>query len=169
MVHTALETAKRFAVLTLVFWGLWVPFMEAQEKPVVVVHQFTMANGVIWPYDMQKMTTQTLAELQHKDGGKYEVAAEPPSGRSHVYTLEGEVLEWHPGNRAKRMLVGVGTGRETARIRYWLTDSNGKKLFEHEDTIRAEFWGNAYADSVGQLAHPFADKIAGRLGEAKLN
>jgi len=169
MRNTALAAAKKVAVLSLVFWGLWLPFAQAQEKPVIVMHPFTMANGVIWPYDMQKMTTQTLAELQHKDGRKYEISAEPPSNQPHVYTLEGEILEWHPGNRAKRMLVGVGTGRETAKIHYWLIDANGKKVFEHEDTIRAEYWGNAYADSVGQLAHPFADKIATRLSEAKLD
>lgn len=169
MFHTALKAAKKAAVLSLVFWGLWVPLVQAQEKPVIVMHPFTMANGVIWPYDMQKMTTQTLAELQHKDGKKYEVSAELPTGRSRVFILEGEVLEWHPGNRAKRMLVGAGTGRETARIHYWLLDESGRRVFEHEDTIRAEYWGNEYADSVGQLAHPFADKIAGRLGDAKLN
>jgi len=169
MLNAIRETAKRIVVLTLVLWGLWLPWVQAQEKPAIVVRPFTMASGVIWPYEMQKMTTQTLAELQHKDGKKYEISVEPPLDRANVYTLEGEVLEWHPGNRAKRMLVGAGTGRETARIHYWLTDKNGKKVFEHEDTIRAEYWGNEYADSVGQLAHPFADKIANRLGEAKLD
>jgi hypothetical protein len=39
----------------------------------------------------------------------------------------------------------MGSGRESAEIRYWLTDEQGKRLFEHKDTIRAEFWGNAYA------------------------
>lgn len=39
---------------------------------------------------------------------------------------------------------------------------------QHGDTIRAEFFGNEYASSVGQLAHPFAAKIAGRLKEANL-
>jgi hypothetical protein len=58
--------------------------------------------------------------------------------------------------------------RETAKIHYWLTDASGKKVFDHTDTIRAAFWGNGYADSVGQLAQPFADKIADRLAEAKL-
>ena len=143
--------------------------VSGSRLPVIVMRPFSMTNGVIWPYDMQKMITQTLAELQHKDRSRYEVSGEPPTGREHIYTLEGEVLDWHPGNRAKRMLVGVGTGRETAKIHYWLTDQSGKKVFEHEDTIRAEYWGNAYADSVGQLAHPFADKIASRLAEAKLN
>ena len=163
------ERIRRVVVLTLVLWGLWAPLMQAQEKPVIVVRPFTMANGVSWPYDMQKMTMQTIAEMQNKDRKKYEVAAESPAPPSHVYTLDGQVTEWHAGNRAKRVLVGVGTGRETAKIHYWLSDENGKRIFEHEDVIRAEFWGNEYADSVGQLAHPFADKIAGRLGQAKLN
>ena len=169
MLNTAKDNAKKVAVLTLVLCGLWVPLLQAQDKPSIVVQPFTTANGVSWPYDMQRMTSQTLAELQTKDGKKYEISTEAPLSRAHYYSLNGEVLAWHPGNRAKRVLVGVGTGRETAKIRYWLADETGKKVFEHEDTIRAEFWGNEYADSVGQLAHPFADKIAGRLAQAKLN
>jgi Domain of unknown function (DUF4410) len=146
-----------------------VPFLQAQEKPVIVVRPFTMATGVNWPYDMQKMTQQTLAELQNKNGKRFDISAESLEGRTHCYTLGGEVLKWHPGNRAERWAVGLGTGRETAKIHYWLTDESGKKVFEHEDTIRAEYWGNQYADSVGQLAHPFADKIANRLAQAKFN
>ena len=142
--------------------------MLAQERTTIVVKPFTLATGVSWPYDMEKMTTQLRAEMQNKDGKKFGVETEVPSGAGHYYVLQGEVTEWHPGNRAKRVLVGVGTGRETAKIRYWLSDGNGKRVFEHEDTIRAEYWGNEYADSVGQLAHPFADKVSARLGEAKL-
>ena len=41
-------------------------------------------------------------------------------------------------------------------------------MIEYRDTIRAEFYGNEYAGSVGQLAHTFADKIARRVNEAKL-
>ncbi len=67
------------------------------------------------------------------------------------------------------MLLGMGSGRETAKIHYWLTEvATGKKVFEHTDTIRQAFWGNAYTSSVGQLAQPFADKIALRLKDAKL-
>ena len=164
----ARDSIKKVIVLALVLWGFWVPVLAAQDKPAIVVHAFKTADGVSWPYDMKQMATQTLAELQNKDGKKYLIAGDVPEARSHYYVLDGEVREWHPGNRAKRMLVGVGTGRETAKIHYWLSDETGKKVFEHEDVIRAEYWGNAYAESVGQLAHPFADKISGRLGEAKL-
>jgi len=144
-------------------------FLRAQEKPALVVHNFTAAAGLPWPYDMKQMAAQTVAELQRKDGSHFDVSVDAPSSRPHVYTLDGEVTEWHPGNRAKRMMVGMGSGRETAKIHYWLTDEKGKRVFEHTDTIRAAFWGNAYADSVGQLAQPFADKIADRLAEAKLD
>jgi Domain of unknown function (DUF4410) len=161
--------AHKVAVIVLVLWGFWVPALDAQEKPAIVVHPFTTASGVSWPYETSRVTAQTVAELQNKDGKKYTVTTEAPADRTHFFLLTGEILEWHPGNRAKRVLVGVGTGRETAKIHFWLTDENGKKVFEHEDTIRAEYWGNAYADSVGQLAHPFADKIATRLAEAKLD
>jgi len=143
-------------------------FVPAQDKPGIAVHIFTVIPGQPWPYDMKQMAMQTVAELQRKDGKRFEVAVDAPAGQAKTYTLDGEVTEWHPGNRAKRLVVGMGSGRETAKIHYWLTDAGGKKVFEHTDTIRAAFWGNGYADSVGQLAQPFADKIADRLAEAKL-
>lgn len=143
-------------------------FAGAQDKPAIVVHTFTATPGQPWPYDMKQMAAQTVAELQRKDGKRFDVAIEAPANQAKTYTLDGEVAEWHPGNRAKRLVVGMGSGRETAKIHYWLTDASGKKVFEHTDTIRAAFWGNGYADSVGQLAQPFADKIADRLAEAKL-
>ncbi len=143
-------------------------FVAAQAKPAIVVHAFTVIPGQPWPYDMKQMAAQTVAELQRKDSKRFDVAVDAPVGQLKAYTLDGEVTEWRPGNRAKRLVVGMGSGRETAKIHYWLTDASGKKVFDHIDTIRAAFWGNGYADSVGQLAQPFADKIADRLAEAKL-
>ena len=138
-------------------------------KPIIVVSAFVTTKEVVWPYDMKELQKQTVAELYAKVGKECEVAAEAPTGaHGRVYTLNGEVTSWRPGNRAKRMLVGMGSGRETADIHYWLTDESGEKAFDSKDTIRAEFWGNAYEGSVGQLAHPFADKIAGRIKGAKL-
>jgi hypothetical protein len=139
------------------------------SKPTIIVDTFVMANGVVWPYDMNQIKLATLAELIKKDGQSFFVLAEPlKDAKVAVYTLGGEVLEWHAGNRAKRMFVGMGSGRETAKIHYWLTDISGKRVFDHTDKIRQAFSGNAYAGSVGQLTQPFADKVAERLKEAKL-
>jgi uncharacterized protein DUF4410 len=139
------------------------------SKPVIVVNVFATTKEVTWPYDMKDLQRQTVAEMNAKAGTEYEVVVEVPAApRGRQYTLNGDVVAWHPGNRAKRMLVGMGSGRETAEIHYWLMDERGEKVFDNKDTIRAEFWGNAYAGSVGELAHPFADKISGRIKNAKL-
>jgi hypothetical protein len=140
----------------------------AQGRPTIVVGTFAVAEGAQWPYDAGQMQAQTIVELRIKDGKKFDVENAAPSAVGPVYTLSGEILEWRPGNRAKRMIVGMGTGRETAKIHYWLTDSSGKRVFEHTDTIRQAVWYNAYAPSAGQLAQPFADKIAERLKDSRL-
>ena len=128
---------------------------NAQTKPVVVVGTFSVAKGVPWPYDMKQLQAETIAELKVKDGKEFNVTAKSPKGtEAEVYTLQGKILSWHPGNKAKRLFVGLGSGREVAKIRYWLTNEKGKQVFTHTDTIRAAFWGNAYAGSVGQLAQP---------------
>jgi hypothetical protein len=160
---------RRLAVFSLLF-VLTSISLGAQTKPLLVVGTFSLANGVNWPYDLNQMQLQTVTELKIKDGQIFDVVVEAPKAvDGKVYRLDGEVLEWHVGNKAKRMMVGMGSGRETAKIHYWLTDvASGQKVFEHTDTIRQAFWGNAYASSVGQLAQPFADKIADRLKEAKL-
>jgi len=150
----------------------------AQEKPalpestknsIIVVNTFTAAANIAWPYDMKELQRQTVAEMKAKLGTQYDVMAEvPATPPEHVYTLNGEVVAWRPGNAAKRFLVGFGSGREAADLHYWITDQTGKNVLDKKDTIRAEFWGNAFAGSVGQLAHPFADKISNRIRDAKL-
>lgn len=151
---------------------LWMQFMAAaaqvQERPNIVVNTFKTSPEVSWPYDMKELQRQVVAELQNKDRKKYNISSELPSSGNHYLTLEVEILEWHPGNAAKRALIGMGTGRESAKIRFSVVTPDGKKVFEHEDLIRTEFYASAYAGSVGQLAHPIADKIGGRLAEAKL-
>lgn len=143
--------------------------IELSDHPVVIIKEFSVSNRTSWPYDAKQLQTQTTAELKTKAGERVDVLSGPPATpRTHTYTLEGEIVSWRSGNAAKRWVVGMGSGREAADIHYWLTDEQGKRVFEHKDTIRAEFWGNAYAGSVGQLAHPFASKIALRLTEAKV-
>ncbi len=164
---------RKFVLIAVLLALASIPLIAhgaSAERPSIVVNTFTLANGVTWPYDFKQLQRQTLTELKVKDGLQFDVVPEAPQDTAgKVYVLDGEVLAWHAGNRAERMMVGYGSGRETAKIHYWLTDAKtGKRVFEHTDTIRQAYWGNEYANSVGQLAQPFADKIAVRLKEAKL-
>jgi hypothetical protein len=84
---------------------------------VLVVHAFSVGSTVAWPYEGKQLQTQTVAELKAKPLAQFDVVAEGPSGATaHVYTLDGEVLSWQAGNRAKRLVVGMGSGRETSEI-----------------------------------------------------
>ena len=104
-----------FLTVTLAFLASS-SFVSAQDKPAIVVHTFTATPGQPWPYDMKPMATQTVADLQRKDGKRFDVAAEAPAGRSKTYTLDGEVTEWHPGNRAKRLVVGMGSAAKRPKF-----------------------------------------------------
>lgn len=160
---------KQMILITFVI-ALGLVSAGAQEKPSLVVHTFAVASGVTFPYDMSELQTRTIAELKDKNGTQFEVVADAPANQAHVYVLEGEVIEWHKGNTAERMLIAMGSvaGRENAKIHYWLKDKDGKKVFEHTDTIRQIFMENGHEKSVGMLARPFADKVSDRLKGVKL-
>jgi hypothetical protein len=141
----------------------------AGEKPVIVVHPFTITKEAAWPYDMKQMQIEAVAELKAKFGKQFDVVTEAPTeAHGNVYTIDGEVTGWRPGNRLERNTLGWGSGRESADIHFWVTDAAGEKKLEKRDTIRAELAGVEYQNSVGELAHPFASKIVHRIGEAKL-
>lgn len=143
---------------------------RAQEKPALVVHAFTVASDVKFPHDMVQLQSKAIAMLNDKDAALFDAVADPPTGPARVYILDGEVQERHKGNTAERMLIAMGSvaGRENAKIHYWVTDKDGKKIFENTDTIRQGFMKNGHEKNVGTLMTPFAEKLTERLKEAKL-
>jgi hypothetical protein len=158
------EPAKRAGALAPA------PVTIESSKPIIVVLPFTVPADITWPYDAKQLHSQVVLILKTKGSIKdrFEIVGEKVESSGSIYTLTGEVVAWKAGNRATRLLVGMGTGRESAEISYQLKDQRGTRVFEHEDTIRAAFVGNAVAGSVGQLAEPFAAKLADRLENARL-
>jgi Domain of unknown function (DUF4410) len=99
-------------------------------------------------------------------GKEFEIVTEAPSARQ-VYTLTGEVTGWRPGNAAKRIIVGLGSGREATDLHFRVTDGSGQAVVDSKDTIRTNFYSQT-AGSVGTLVHPIAQKIAERIEDAEL-
>jgi hypothetical protein len=142
--------------------------LSAQGKPVIVVQAFTAASGVELPYDLKQMQPQIVAEFKVMLGKEFVIVAEPPATPpATVYTLDAEITGWRPGNAAKRLVVGLGSGREASDIEYRVTDGSGKKVVEHKDTVRTNFYAQN-SGSTGTLAHPIAQKIADRIKDAQL-
>ena len=158
---------RRALLLVVGFACLSVPLLS-QAKRVVVVQPFTAAPGVELPYHLKLLQTQLIADLKVQVGKEFDIAAEPPAAaQGAVYTLHGEITGWRPGNAAKRMFVGLGSGREATDLHYWVTAGSSKPLIDQKDTIRTNFYSQN-AGSVGTLVHPIAQKIAERLKNAKL-
>jgi len=142
--------------------------VSAQEKPTLIVNAFTTAQGVDLPYDLKQLHGQLVAEFKVMLGKEFTVAAEAPATPSgKVFTLDGEIVAWRPGNAAKRILVGMGSGREASDVAYRVTDAAGAKVVDKKDTIRTNFYSQG-SGSTGTLGHPIAQKIADRIREAKL-
>jgi hypothetical protein len=140
---------KRFLPIVIAFVVSAIG-VASQEKPKLVVHAFTLAQGVELPYDLKLLQTQLVAELKVELGKDYNVISEPPSApEGAVYALNGIITGWRPGNAAKRLFVGMGSGRE------------------RKETIRTNFYSQG-AGSSGTLAHPIALKVSDRIKEAKL-
>jgi len=142
----------------------------AQDKPAIVVHAFAVVSGVKFPYDMDQLRAKAIAMLNEKDGDVFGAVFEAPAAPARVYVLDGEILEWHKGNTAERMLLAAGTvaGRENAKIHFWLTGPDGTKIYENTDTIRQGWMKNGHEKNSGMLITPFAEKLTERLKEAKL-
>jgi len=141
--------------------------LSAQGKRILVVQAFTVGAGVELPYDMKLMQTQLVAELKVELGKEFTIVSEAPTGESALYALDGEITGWRPGNAAKRLVVGLGSGREASDIQYRVTNSSGQKVLERKDTVRTNFYSQGTGSS-GTLAHPIAQKIAERIKDAKL-
>jgi hypothetical protein len=155
--------------LVLVLWlALFPPALASQGKSVLVVHEFTVASGVNLPYDMKLMHPQLVSEFKVMLAKDFEIVAEAPAAPAgRVYALNAEITAWRPGNAAKRLLVGMGSGREASDIQYRVVDASGNKVVDSLDTIRTNFYSQG-AGSTGTLAHPIAQKIADRIKDAKL-
>lgn len=142
--------------------------LRAQVKPVLAVQAFTTAPDVTLPYDLKLLQTQLVAELKVMLAKEFDVVADsPPTAPGSVYPLSGEITSWRPGNAAKRILVGLGSGRESMDLQYRVSDASGKQVVGSKDTIRTNFYSQG-AGSTGTLAHPIAQKIADRIKDAKL-
>jgi len=151
-------------LLSLGVAGTGAPTME---KPAIAVTVPTAAEGVSWPYDMKQLQAQLVAELKVMLGDDFAVSDAGESSRTGGYVVKVEVESWRAGNAAKRVLVGLGSGREAADIRYEVADSSNKTIVDHKDTIRTNFYSQG-AGSTGTLAHPLAQKIADRIKDARL-
>ena len=73
---------KKHSILLLLVALLVAVTGYAQEKPIIVVHAFTTAPDVAWPYDMKQMQAQTVAEMKAKLIKRFDVVDTVPANKT---------------------------------------------------------------------------------------
>lgn len=117
---------------------------------------------------MKLTQTQLVPEFKVMLGKEFAIVTEAPAtAEGAIDTVDAEITAWRPGNAAKRLLVGLGSGREASDIEYRITDGSGKKLLERKETIRTNFYAQGTGSS-GTLAHFIAQKIAEGIRDSRL-
>jgi len=135
-----------FAVAALVVMGMCAPAASAQKKSTdakyknkfqnIEVVRFTVKQGVDFPADWLITMTEEMVN-QLKETAKFkEILREgekPTDANAAALKLEGVVIEYKAGSRAKRYLVGFGAGKTVVKAHIKLMDrASGEVLFEDD-------------------------------------
>jgi uncharacterized protein DUF4410 len=133
------------------------------SKPVVV-KQFTASvkGAAGLPEAVRGAVIQTL-----KDDGtfksvlKEEEAKDAPAN----YVLEGQLVDFDPGNAAKRLVIGLGSGRSHATFDFVVKEvSTGQVVWQKQIKQTASFWFNGTTSSAAERAE-LPDGLAKKLME----
>ena len=63
-----------------------------------MVHASTVTFGMKFPYDVNDLQSQAVAEINTNDADQYAAVDEAPANPGSVSTLDSEVLAWQRGN-----------------------------------------------------------------------
>jgi hypothetical protein len=85
--------------------------------------------------------------------------------------LEARLVDFAPGNAAKRIMLGFGSGRAHARFEFTFKDAaSGEVLWQDSVKQTAKYWGNAVSSSSGErseLPQGVAKKLMEQLNKAR--
>jgi hypothetical protein len=80
-----------------------------------------------------------------------------------VLTLYGRLVDFDPGNAAKRMMVGLGTGRAHANFEFVLKNAaSGEVVWQKTIKQTASFWFNGTTSSAAERAE-LPEELAKKL------
>lgn len=139
--------------------------------PVIVIHPFTAKKGIDWPYDFGKLQKATVTKVQDKVKQRAQVvAAAPASGAAPVYTLDGQIVRMFQRNNLDNTSGGVASNDDIITVHYWLTNAQGRKLFDKTTTYTSPSTGS-YSDALfgtpGPMAGDLESDIANHIKDAK--
>lgn len=154
---------------------------QAQKKSLdayktVVVQPFeTSVKGAIGLPE----ATRTSVIRALKEAGTFAAVLTPeeavtklsPDDKTPRLDLQAKLVDFAPGNAAKRLMVGFGSGRAHARFDFTLKDAaSGEVVWQGSVKQTASYWFNQYTSSAserGELPEGVAKKLVEQLNKAR--
>jgi hypothetical protein len=127
----------------------------------VEIDRFVAAAGVEFPADYQSALVEDIAREVSLAFPSVIIVRQGealPSGHA-VLRISGTVIEFKPGNRAKRQLIGMGAGATVVEALVWFLDAATGQVLLSRGAKGVTRGGIAGGDSRG-AADGLAKKIA---------
>jgi hypothetical protein len=117
--------------------------------------------------------TQTAVMLSLRNSGMFSGVTIPEraAGNRGIIEISAELVDFAAGNMAKRMIIGLGTGRPHAGFNFSVKETaTGKVLWTKTIKETASFWAGSMSSSTqrSELPDRVAKKLAEELKKAKL-
>jgi len=98
------------------------------------------------------------------------LSPEEAAGKKILVEISADLVDFAPGNMAKRLVVGLGTGRAHAGFNFTVKDSAGNVLLKRTIKETASFWSNSASSSAqrSELPQKVAKSFVEELQKAKL-
>lgn len=120
-------------VLGIAVWGSSPLAARAADRyETILVNRFTIEKGVEFPMDYAATLQEELVSQLRKSKFKEVLReGEKPSRKARALRVDGAIIEFHAGSRAKRYLVGFGAGKTkiVAHVRF-IDQESGNVLLE---------------------------------------
>ncbi len=170
----AVICSRNYLAGLLVMIALTAAVCSAQKKEegkskneTLEVARFDVQQGVELPPDfVQKLTEESIVQIgktkkfkEVKEAVVSSEAGAPPAPGSATVVLTGTIVEFDPGSRTKRYLLGMGAGAAVvvAHVRF-IDPTTGEVRFERDITAKmtSGVFGGSAKDAVHELARELA-------------
>ena len=159
---------RTIVTLSIVFTSVLMGICIAQSRKSAEKAQ----TVVVLPFESAVKGASTLSDATRsaviqmlKEEKLFEAVLTPEEAKdkdkANIVELGARLVDFEPGNAAKRLLVGLGTGRAHAGFEFSMKDSTGQ-VWKKTVKSTASFWFNGYTSSATERAE-LPDGVAKKL------
>lgn len=156
------------SIPSVVFAGPWVSTLK--EYNCLEIEKFTVDREDFSSTEMERAATipdETLSRLQHKIVGEITRAkiiekvtkADSKSCEGKALVFGGKVTDYKEGNRAARIFIGWGAGKQKFEVQCYIKDKQNGDVLARKQVVDRKVGGISGGDEA-KGESDFAEKVA---------